>query len=69
MPGLAAHTGKVIVDDLGNGQSRLRWEVDFVFKPWHPFQLFVPLFLQEFESVLKKAVLEIKRQMEAQASP
>ena len=64
MPGLAGHIGKVIVDDLGGGRSRLRWEVDFKFKTIHPFRLVVPTFLREFEGVLGEAVLELKRQLE-----
>lgn len=64
MPGLESHLGKVIVEDLGAGRSRLRWEVDFVFKRWHPFVLFLPSFLRQFEGVLRNAVSELKTQLE-----
>lgn len=65
MPGLASHLGKVIVDDLGDDRSRLRWEVDFVFKPYHPFRLLVPAFLREFEGVLKAGLESLKAQLES----
>jgi hypothetical protein len=48
MPGLDSHRGKIMVDDLGEGRCRLRWEVNFVFKRLHPFAFFAPLFLREF---------------------
>lgn len=68
MPGLLSHLGKVCVDDLGDGRSRLRWEVDFVFRTWHPFRLFLPVFLRDFEAVLTRALADLKAQME-QAAP
>jgi hypothetical protein len=64
MPGLVDHLGKVIVDDLGEAGSRLRWEVDFVFRTVHPFRPFVPSFVRDFEAVLARAVANLKGQLE-----
>jgi hypothetical protein len=65
MPGLKDHLGKVIVDDLGQGRSRLRWEVDFVFKSWHPFKLFVPNMLKTFGAALSDGMDKLKAQFES----
>jgi hypothetical protein len=65
MPGLVSHLGRVIVDDLDQGRSRLRWEVDFVFRTLHPFRPFVPSFVRDFEGVLTDAVANLKGQLEA----
>jgi hypothetical protein len=64
MPGLRDHLGSLIVDDLGDGRSRLRWEVDFEFRTIHPFRPFVPSFVRDFEGVLARAVENLKRQLE-----
>ncbi|MBV8642522.1 MAG: SRPBCC family protein [Candidatus Eremiobacteraeota bacterium] len=64
MPGLHSHLGKIIVDDLGGDRSRLRWEVDFVFRSFHPFRPFVPSFGRSFEAVLADGVATLKRQLE-----
>jgi hypothetical protein len=64
MPGLVSHLGRVIVDDLGQDRSRLRWEVDFVFRTVHPFRPFVPSFVRDFEGVLTSAVANLKGQLE-----
>jgi uncharacterized membrane protein len=69
MPGLASHLGSVSVDDLGPGRSRLRWEVDFVFRTLHPFRPFVPGFVRDFEAVLARAVANLKGQLEGDAAP
>jgi hypothetical protein len=70
MPGLKAHLGKLIVDDLGNARSRLRWEVDFTFYSLHPFRLLVPSFLRTFEGMLERGVANLKTQFEgAGAAP
>jgi hypothetical protein len=64
MPALVSHLGRVSVDDLGQDRSRLRWEVDFVFRTLHPFRPFVPSFLRDFEGVLTSAVAKLKGQLE-----
>jgi hypothetical protein len=64
MPGLKDSLGKVCVDDLGDGRSRLRLEADFEFSRLHPFNLLVPRFLREFEETLTNALAELKRQLE-----
>jgi hypothetical protein len=64
MPALRSHLGKVIVDDLGAGRSRARWEVDFVFRPLHPFRLIVPSFLRTFEAALTAGLANLKSQLE-----
>jgi carbon monoxide dehydrogenase subunit G len=64
MPALTAHLGKVIVDDLGNGRSRLRWEVDFTFGGFHPFRLLAPSVLRDFEAMLKTGLAKLKTQLE-----
>jgi uncharacterized protein YndB with AHSA1/START domain len=63
MPGLRDHLGTVAVDDLGDGRSRLRWEVDFEFRSLHPFRPFVPSFVRDFEDVLKRAVSDLEGQL------
>jgi Polyketide cyclase / dehydrase and lipid transport len=68
MPGLRDHLGRVAVDDLGGGRSRLRWEVDFEFRTVHPFRPFVPSFVRDFEGVLREALASIARQLEPRAS-
>jgi uncharacterized protein YndB with AHSA1/START domain len=69
MPALDGHLGKLIVDDLGDARSRLRWEVDFEFRKLHPFRLFLPTFIRDFETVLSRAVVELQAQFEGQSSP
>jgi uncharacterized protein YndB with AHSA1/START domain len=64
MPALVSHLGRISVDDLGGGGSRLNWDVDFVFRTVHPFRLFLPSFLREFEAVLQTAVADLKSQLE-----
>jgi hypothetical protein len=68
MPGLKAHLGKLIVDEVGKGRSRMRWEVDFVFGAFHPFRLLVPSFLKSFERVLMNAVEALRNQLESAAT-
>ena len=63
MPGLRDHLGTVAVDDLGEGRSRLRWEVDFEFRTVHPFRPFVPSFVRDFGRVLEGAVGDLKGQL------
>ena len=63
MPGLRDHLGRVAVDDLGDGRSRLRWEVDFEFRTAHPFRPFVPSFVRDFEGVLAAALDHLKAQL------
>jgi hypothetical protein len=65
MPGLRDHLGRLIVDDLGDSRSRLRWEVDFEFRTAHPFRLIVPSFVRQFEGVLKDAVENLRGQLES----
>jgi hypothetical protein len=64
MPALQAHLGTVSVDELGPDRSRLRWDVDFTFRTVHPFRLFLPSFLRDFEAVLTRAVANLKGQFE-----
>lgn len=64
MPALASHLGRISVDDLGRDRARLNWDVDFVFRTIHPFRLFLPSFLREFETVLRAAVANLKAQLE-----
>ena len=64
MPGLRDHLGRLIVDDLGDSRSRLRWEVDFELRTLHPFRPFVPSFVRDFEGVLKSAVENLRGQLE-----
>lgn len=68
MPALRDHLGRLIVDDLGDGRSRLRWEVDFEFARVHPFRLFLPTFLRDFETVLSRGVNALAGQFERQSS-
>jgi hypothetical protein len=68
MPSLASHLGRISVDDLGQDRSRLNWDVDFVFRTVHPFRLFLPSFLRQFEAVLKAAVANLKGQLEGATS-
>jgi Polyketide cyclase / dehydrase and lipid transport len=67
MPGLKAHLGKLIVDEAGSNRSRLRWEVNFVFRTFHPFRLFVPSFVKSFERVLIDGLGTLKNQLESAA--
>ena len=67
MPGLAEHLGRVAVDDLGAGRSRLRWEVDFGFRDLHPFRLFLPQFIRDFDAVLADGVHTLSEQFAAPA--
>jgi uncharacterized protein YndB with AHSA1/START domain len=64
MPGLKSHLGRLTVEELDSGRSRLRWDVDFVFRTLHPFRPFVARFLQDFEAVLQSGVVELKTQLE-----
>jgi hypothetical protein len=64
MPALDSHLGRISVEDLGSGRSRLNWDVDFAFRTIHPFRLFLPSFLREFESVLRAAGADLKSQLE-----
>jgi uncharacterized protein YndB with AHSA1/START domain len=64
MPALVSHLGRISVDDLGGERSRLNWDVDFVFRTIHPFRLFLPSFLREFDAVLRTAVSDLKAQLE-----
>ena len=68
MPALDSHVGRISVEDLGSGRSRLNWDVDFVFRTIHPFRLFLPSFLREFESVLRAAGANLKSQLEDDAA-
>lgn len=65
MPGLLSHLGRVSVEAVTPEQSRLHWDVDFVFRTWHPFRPVVPSFLRDFEAVLRAAGLNLKSQLEA----
>jgi carbon monoxide dehydrogenase subunit G len=62
MAGLLQHEGRVIVEPDGAG-SRLRWEVDFRFRSLHWFRPFVPMFIRQFEGVLRDGVAELARQL------
>jgi len=64
MPALVSHLGTVSVDALGPDRSRLNWDVDFEFRAFHPFRLFLPSFLRQFEAVLEAGVANLKRQLE-----
>jgi hypothetical protein len=64
MPGLKAHKGRVSVEEIAPGQSRLTWDVEFRFRRLHPFAPFIPRFLKDFEAVLSGAVTTLKTQME-----
>src|SRR5258708_1533096 len=64
MPALMSHLGRVSVSDLGDGRSRLNWDVNFVFRSVHPFRLFLPSFLRQFESVLQAGVDNLKGQLD-----
>lgn len=68
MPGLRDHLGRVAVDDLGDGRSRLRWEVDFEFRAVHPFRPFVPSFVRDFEGVLAAALANLTKQLGPRAT-
>jgi hypothetical protein len=68
MPALVSHHGMIRVDDLEPNRSRLSWDVDFEFRSIHPFRLFLPSFLSEFERVLATAVAKLKRQLESGSS-
>jgi len=67
-PGLLAHLGKVIVDDLGPQRSRLRWEVDFTFRTLHPLRPLVPTMMKNFEAVLNQGLANLKAQIERRAA-
>src|SRR5947209_11228103 len=69
MPALTSHLGRLSVDELGPNRSRLHWDVDFVFRSVHPFRLFLPSFLRQFEGVLKQAVVNLKGQLEGDRQP
>jgi uncharacterized protein YndB with AHSA1/START domain len=64
MPGLKSHLGTLTVEQLDDERSRLRWDVDFVFRTLHPFRPFVTRFLRDFEAVLSAGVVELKAQLE-----
>jgi Polyketide cyclase / dehydrase and lipid transport len=64
-PGLRDHLGKVIVEDLGGGRSRLRWEVDFMFDPSHPMHFMVPRVMRDFGAAIADGVDRLKEQMES----
>jgi hypothetical protein len=64
MPGLKRHLGKLIVDELGADRTRLRWEVHMEFHAWHPFNLLLGSFLQQFEATLRRGVSELRTQLE-----
>jgi len=66
-PGLRDHLGKVIVEDLGGGRSRLRWEVDFMFKQFHPLHFMVPRIMRDFGAAIADGVETLKQQMEGSA--
>lgn len=68
MPALVSHLGTISVDELGPDRSRLNWDVDFEFRTVHPFRLFLPSFLRQFEGVLKAAVANLKGQLETHGS-
>jgi Polyketide cyclase / dehydrase and lipid transport len=63
-PGLRDHLGKVIVEDLGGGRSRLRWEVDFMFAQFHPLHFMVPRIMHDFGAAIADGVEALKQQME-----
>jgi hypothetical protein len=64
MPGLKLHLGRLALDELGPERTRLRWEVDMEFHPWHPFNLLVPSFLEQFTATLKLGVSDLRTQLE-----
>lgn len=63
-PGLRDHLGKVIVEDLGGGRTRLRWEVDFMFKQFHLLHFMVPRITRDFGAAIAAGVDTLKQQME-----
>ncbi|HEV2375458.1 MAG TPA: SRPBCC family protein [Streptosporangiaceae bacterium] len=65
-PALVSHRGRVSIEDLGQGRSRLRWDVDFVFRSVHPFRLLLPYFLRRLDAILKAGMANLKQQMETQ---
>jgi uncharacterized protein YndB with AHSA1/START domain len=68
-PGLADHTGTVSLEDLDGGGTRFRWDIDFRFKPYHPFAWIAPWWIKRFERQLTGAMQELKRQLESPATP
>jgi hypothetical protein len=68
MPGLRDHLGKVIVEDLGGMRSRLRWEIDFMFKRFHPIRFMVPRIMQDFGAGIAAGIDTLKAQLEGSAA-
>ena len=64
MAGLNDHLGKVRVDPLGDGRSRLTWSVMFDFK-LIPFGLISKSFIATFTAVLQAGLASLKQQLEA----
>jgi hypothetical protein len=67
MPALVSHLGRLTAEDLGAGRSRLTWDINFVFRSFHPFRPFLPSILRQFETMLKAGTTNLKRQLESHA--
>ena len=65
MPGLLAHEGRVSVEPIDEATCIVRWEVDFRFRSFHWFRVFLPSFLRDFEAVLRDGLRRLKEQLEA----
>ena len=67
-PGLVDHLGKLTVEDAGSGKTRLRWDIDFQFKPWHPFAWIASWWMRKLETQMMTGMEKLKGQLEARAS-
>ena len=64
MPHLAGHLGTLSVSASEAG-ARVRWQIRFDFRPWHPLSWCAPLFVAVFGWVVGSGLVELKRQLEA----
>lgn len=60
MPGLVSHLGKWSVEEAGNNETLVTWEVEFTFKKFHWFSPFVNSFVKSFNEVQNNALKNLK---------
>ena len=67
MPGLIDHTGVWKVEEVTPERSLVSWTIDFEFKKWHWFSIFIlNNFKKSFAQVQEEALQKLKEQLESE---
>ena len=67
MPGLQKHQGRVYLEPAENQGCHIRWEIDFVFKPFHIVHVVKVFFLRKLKKELNATLKELENVIMAQS--